>query len=150
MDRHTRVMHHVGTTTTTTSVAILAQVGDNLAGVHRLGCCLLLPLCASAHASLSVAQVFVESWFGMAPPSTHAECGILKVSPCTPQAMQTTEHVTAGCKGHVVKSSKLSGQASKYESNSKYLVLFGQQRDRTSRQMKGFVESTSGVKSTRT
>ena len=28
-----------------------------------------MPLCASAHASLSVAQVFVECWFGMALPS---------------------------------------------------------------------------------
>ena len=28
-----------------------------------------MPLCASSHASLSVAQVFVESWFGMVLPS---------------------------------------------------------------------------------
>ena len=74
--------HHTHTTTRHTThthtphVAILAQVVD-YSGILRLGWCLLLPLCASAHASLSVAQVFVESWFGWFLPAVLFSCPLL-------------------------------------------------------------------------
>ena len=88
MDKHGRRLPSSAPPPPPPSVAILAQVVD-YSGILRLGWCLLLPLCASAHASLSVAQVFVESWFGMVPPSCVLLVPFVGFSPPAPSLVNS-------------------------------------------------------------